>query len=259
MKPVFLALLPLLVPHALEAQRHHAAARNAVVAAEGVRLVRISSAAGVLKIDGRKGQTNVVVNGVARGSNRGMVEDVRLVTRREGDVLVIHPRMPERGYRFWRVWNPSLDMSIEVPAGMALEIADESGDVVIQGVGPVRITDGSGDISMKGITGMVRVRDGAGNVDIGGVDGDVEVRDGAGRIRVNTITGTFRVGSDGSGSILARAVAGAVIIGRDGGGHVEVDRIGGDFAVEKKDGGRVKFNDVKGSVRIPERFRARKI
>lgn len=247
--PVFASTAP--------AQSVNAASRKATLDAQGIRRVKVSVGSGSLKIEGRSGQTSVVVNGVARGRSVSVVEGIKLVAEREGDEIVVRSVIPEQTWRVWQGDMSSLDLVIEVPAGMPVAVTDGSGDIMVTGVGALQVEDGSGNITLRGISGSVQIRDGSGEIDVAGVDGGVEVSDGSGGITVNTVTGSVSVLSDGSGGIVARGIGSSVAVERDGSGDISVERVGGDFIVDRKGSGEVTHKDVKGRVEIPERRRRR--
>ena len=70
-----------------------------------------------------------------------------------------------------------------------------------------------------------------------GVGGDVTVTDGSGDIDVRNVTGSFTVESDGSGSIYATDIRGSVIVQNDGSGEIDVNKVGRDFKVESEEAG----------------------
>jgi hypothetical protein len=73
-----------------------------------------------------------------------------------------------------------------------------------------------------GAAGSVRITDGSGDLTIENVGGDARVNDGSGDINVRNVTGSFTVESDGSGGIYATDVRGSVILQNVGSGSIEV-------------------------------------
>ena len=142
---------------------------------------------------------------------------------------------------FSRDWNDNLalDLVIEVPQSIALDVEDGSGDSKFVNVGPLKLVDGSGDIEIRGAKGNVSVEDGSGDMTIENVEGSVRVRDGSGGITGSNINGDFIVEEDGSGGI-------------------DVNHIAGNFTVEEKGSGSISSSDVKGKIDIPERHRRRR-
>jgi DUF4097 and DUF4098 domain-containing protein YvlB len=98
----------------------------------------------------------------------------------------------------------------------------------------------------------------ASDITIENVGADVGVSDGSGDINVRNVTGSFTVESDGSGSIYATDVHGSVVVQHDGSGSIEVNKVGKDFTVESKGGGSIENSHVSGRVDIPERHRDRR-
>jgi hypothetical protein len=252
-------ILAVLIPRPAAAQNRGdvSSDRNAVVNAAGARVIRVEAGAGFLNINGRTGITEVRVHGVASASSRRLLDEIKLIAERRGDEVLIKMDVPDQNRSFWD-WNDyrqMLDLTIDVPINVPLDVADGSGEIKIKGTGAVRLSDGSGDLELSGITGKVHVTDGSGNIVIHGVDGDVEVDDGSGNIDANNVTGNFTVGSDGSGNIDVEGVSGTMRVEDDGSGEIHVNRVGGDFIVSEKGSGTIDYETVKGSVNIPERKR----
>lgn len=227
--------------------------RSATIGTAGAKLIRIVSKAGVLSIDGREGAQSAVVRAVAYGSGRRVLRRIKLVTARAGDVVTIQPVMPRRRFFNWGNYVASMNMSITVPAGVAIEITDSSGDIVARGVGPLKIADGSGGIELQGIAGSVDINDGSGEIEISGVDGDVRVADGSGGIEIENVTGNLNVPNDGSGTLAVARVGGSVHIADKGSGTLNVSHVGADLIVGDKGSGRVRYDDVRGKVAVPKR------
>jgi DUF4097 and DUF4098 domain-containing protein YvlB len=231
----------------------HTAPRNATVDARGARVIRIHARAGWLKIRGQEGAANVEVRGTARASEEEWLDDIKLIAERKGDVVEIEVEMAERNYRDMDRGHRALDLDIAVPAGVALEVQDSSGDLEIRDVGALELSDSSGEIRLANIGGALEIEDSSGEMRIDGVRGDVRVRDSSGGIDIERITGSVDVVEDSSGEIDVRDVSGTVRVGRDSSGSINVDTVGGDFVVERDGSGDIDYRGVKGSVRVPGR------
>jgi DUF4097 and DUF4098 domain-containing protein YvlB len=83
---------------------------------------------------------------------------------------------------------------VEVPRGSALDVASDSGDVMVRGVG--------GDVRARATGGDVLVES-AGAVAVRSVSGDVAVREASGDVRVDTVSGDVVVGTTGAGGKVA--------------------------------------------------------
>ena len=229
--------------------------RNSVVDAGGARMVQVEAGAGSLRIEGRAGLRQVQVRGTARSSSQAVLNQIKLISERRGDVVFIKSDMPEHDERNWNDnhWA-ALDLVIEVPQGINADIADGSGEMHIVNLGSVDVTDGSGSVSIEG-AGEVTLNDGSGEVTIDNIRGDVRVSDGSGDINVRNVTGSFTVKNDGSGGITASDIRGSVIVQNDGSGEIEATKIGRNFTVESKGSGSINFREVSGQVDIPSRHR----
>ena len=227
------------IPAAALAQDYDAP-RNATVNASGATTLRIDARAGNLRVTGRADITEVRVRGTARASNKGLLEDIKLEAVRTGNEIHVRADIPEQRGNNWR-WNEQamLDLVLEVPAALPLDIEDTSGDIVVEGVAAkVRIDDNSGDI---------RVRE----------TGDVWISDNSGGIDIRNVKGSVDIDEDSSGEIEVYDVTGSVHIGRDSSGGIDVSRVGGDFVVERDGSGSIDYDGVKGKVDIPSKDRHR--
>ena len=231
--------------------------RNAEVDTRGARTIEVRAGAGSLRIEGRPGITQVQIRGTARSSSRDRLTDIKLIAERRGDVVFIKSDMPDgNNSHFWSGdWNMALDLVIEVPTTIALDVEDGSGDTKIIGVGPLQLVDGSGEVEINGAKGNVTVEDGSGNLTIENVEGTLHVSDGSGNINVKNVVGNFAVDEDGSGDIDAVGIGGTMRVAEDGSGNIDVGRIAGDFIVDHKGSGSIRSSEVKGKINIPDRHR----
>jgi hypothetical protein len=252
------AAAPFLLGTAAHAQWSSAytAPRNAVVDANGARLIEVEASAGSLRVEGRPGLKQVQVTGTARSSSQDLLSRITLIAERRGDVVFIKSEMPDEDWRSNRDnHSVALDLVIAVPQGMNADVADGSGELEITNVGSVELTDGSGEITIESAGGAVTVTDGSGELTIENVTGDVRVSDGSGSINVRNVSGSFTVRTDGSGSISATDIRGSVIVENDGSGEIEATKVGRDFTVESKGSGSINYREVSGQVDIPSRHR----
>jgi hypothetical protein len=253
------AAAPFLIGSSAYAQgAPYTAPRNAAVDATGAKSVAVEAAAGTLRVEGKPGLRQVQVTGTARASSQQLLNQIKLIAERRGDLVFIKADMPDDDDSRDDDWSAGLDLVIQVPQGMNADIGDGSGDTKIFNVGTLDASDGSGDFSVDGAAGTVHITDGSGNLKIENVVGDVRVRDGSGDINVRNVSGSFVVESDGSGGIFASDVRGSVVVENDGSGEIQVNKVGKDFRVESKGSGDIDYVDVTGRVDIPERHRDRR-
>ncbi len=267
------------------------AERTAEESADGIERLEIRAGAGDLNVEGENGLRSVYVTGSACARTEAQLDRVQLRLVREGSTLVLEALPEAQGFslRSWFGRNPAkLDVTVRLPAGLAVGIEDSSGRTRVANVGAAEIADGSGDLQIENVRGALEVRDGAGQVSIRNVQGTVRIgdgsgdfsitkvvgdvivlddgsgsmeivdvqgnvtigRDGSGDILVERVTGSVRIEEDGSGSIRIASVQHDVIIDRDGTGSIFVDDVQGDFTVEISGSGDVQHQNVRGRVRI---------
>lgn len=250
------------IPVRVYAQDGYTSPRNADVDARDARVVQIEAHAGSLRVEGRAGLTQVRIRGTARASTRDLLNDIKLIAERRGNAVFIKADIPDddRNVRNWvsddRHYR-GLDLLIEVPMALSLDVGDGSGEASFVNVGALSLSDGSGEIEIRGAKGSVSVNDGSGTIDIDGVQGNVKIHDGSGEIRARNVTGDVIVDTDGSGSINVSGVGGTMRVGNDGSGNIDVDGVAGNFVVDNDGGGSIRYATVKGRVDIPERKRDR--
>jgi hypothetical protein len=250
------------------------AERSIIAPAGSVEELRLQAGSGSLEVVGVEGLREVRAVGRACASHEDFLGEIQLTSEMAGSTLVMETHYPDwsgmlGGNRYAR-----LDLRIEVPAGMAadiqdgsgemtlsdlgsLMIKDGSGEVVINGIrGDLTIDDGSGELEIRGVSGFVTLRDGSGEVFLEGADSDVEIRDSSGELTVRGVGGTLTLW-DSSGGVAVQDVTGSVRVVQDSSGDIVVKNVGGDFIVEVDGSGGIRFENVVGSVDIPRKKRGR--
>jgi hypothetical protein len=213
------------------------ATRSATLRATSGDVLELIARSGSLTVRGRDGAGEVRVIGHACASSQDLLDELQLETDRTGSTVRVEVADIDddswfsSGRRYHR-----LDLEIEVPRGMAARIEDGSGEIVLEGLGDVDLTDGSGSIEIADIAG------------------DLIIDDGSGSMRVSNVNGSIRV-NDGSGSIDISHVDGEVLIDDDGSGGIEVRDVTGDFTVRDDGSGGIRYSNISGTVNIPRRKR----
>lgn len=206
----------------------HEERRNAVLAAEGAVRAKIIGLQGALDIRGLSGLEEIRIRGAACASDQKHLQQVNLVAERRGDEIHVESLIDDRGWK--RRAIARLDLEIEAPDTLPLDIEDSTGPVTVQGTGPLRLDNGTGKVRIEGIDGAVWIRDGTGSVRIENVEGDVELQYGTGGSSIEGVDGDVAV-RDGTGSIYIRSVTGAVEIA-DGTGSVSLSQIEGEVRIK---------------------------
>jgi Toastrack DUF4097 len=112
-----------------------------------------------------------------------------------------------------------------LPVGKRTVVSDGSGNLALRGLtGPVIAGSGSGDVQANGLTGTVSLQNGSGNITGGALSGPkVTLKDGSGDIAVGSLESLDVVVSDGSGNIdLAFTKAPTRVRVSDSSGNVNV-------------------------------------
>lgn len=209
----------------------HSAPRSLSSPIAGVTKVIVIGHAGTLKVEGRSGAGDVRANGTACASSESLLHDIALRATRAGNELRIEADIPEDLF----TEQASLDFTVTLPNNIPVVVKDGSGSLEVVNTASADITDGSGELIVKGVNGDVAIQDGSGSIDVSDVTGQVRIRDGSGSIDV--------------------ARAGSVLVEADGSGSIDVADIRGDFTVGQKGSGSIDYERVGGKVNVPERSR----
>jgi len=216
-------------------------------------ILSISAAAGDLDIIGVSGSGQAVIHGRVCASKNSWLEQSD-VTTTSGKHAAIDVNLPSSDGG-WSSFGNSyvwMDLTIEVPEDLALDVKDSSGDMLLKNIAAVQIKDSSGDIEVEDARGSVSISDSSGDIEIDTADGDVTIEsDSSGDIDANDINGTVLVKADSSGDIDVSRVSHNVVVERDSSGDISADDVGGDFRVLKDGSGGISSSDVKGEVDIP--------
>jgi hypothetical protein len=101
------------------------------------------------------------------------------------------------------IGNCSFSFRAVLPAGKRTVLSDGSGNLTLRGLtGPVTVGSGSGDVQANGLTGTVSLQNGSGNITGGALSGPkVTLKDGSGDIAIDSLDSLDVVVTDGSGNI----------------------------------------------------------
>jgi hypothetical protein len=211
--------------------------RNLNLDAAGIDGVEIEAGAGSLEIRGSADAKAISVTAIIQvpakeEKARKIVEnDLVLTLERVGDSAVLKGYFESSGWSWGD--SPSVQLTVEVPDRMTLEIEDGSGSIKVWDVsGDIKVEDGSGSLEMTNVGGDIDIEDGSGSLVVDGVGGDISIDDGSGSITVKNVRGSVTV-DDGSGGINVSDVGADLIIEDDGSGSLNFARING--RVEKDD------------------------
>ncbi len=202
--------------------------------ATGLRTLRVENPRGSAEVK-RSGDGQVHLWALkqvraTRSERERLARETRLEASREGDVLVIqvrYPQGPAMRISFLELCSgfdtPRVDMqlSIEVPPGVAVEMRSASGDLSTAGLaGTQRLATTSGDIRVEGATGRVQATATSGDIEAAGLAA-ARLRSVSGDISVDRATGALDAATT-SGSITVKGAADSLELGTVS-GEVEVD------------------------------------
>jgi len=216
-------------------------------------ILAISAAAGDLDIIGVSGTGQAVIHGRVCASKNSWLEQSD-VTTTSGKHAAITVELPSSDVGWLSMGNSYLwmDLTIEVPENLALDVKDSSGDMLLKNIAAVQIKDSSGDIDIENALGSISISDSSGDIEIDNADGDVTIEsDSSGDIEATGINGNVLVKSDSSGDIEVSHVRDNVVVERDSSGDISADDVGGDFRVLKDGSGGISSSDVMGEVDVP--------
>lgn len=142
-------------------------------------------------------------------------------------------------------YSPYIDLKLQVPANLALDIDDGSGAILINKMtADINVKDGSGELIING-GNNVSIDDGSGDIEVSQINGNLTIDDGSGAIKVTDIRGNIAI-DDGSGNIEVANVQSPVTI-TDGSGDINVFNTKG-LTILAAGSGDVKFNKIDGPV-----------
>jgi len=217
-------------------------------------VLAISAVAGDLEIVGVAGSDQAVISGKICASKESWVEKARVETHsgKRSEINALLSDSDDSGFCFGVCYR-SLDLKIEVPEDLALEVKDSSGDIFLRNIAAVDLQDSSGDIEIEDAHGAISIQDSSGDIDVDEAIGDLTIKsDSSGDIYVSEIDGTVLVEQDSSGDIRISHVSKDVVVERDSSGDITAKDVGGDFRVLKDGSGDIRHEDITGEIQLPK-------
>jgi hypothetical protein len=219
-----------------------------VLGAEGLDSLHAVVGAGDLRVEGEEGLDHIAVEVRIYTQLAPCDEDAEVLDDMDYDLYA----NDEGEARLWvdmdADWQSYwADVTIRMPAAMALDLRDGSGDIDISDVAALVMDDESGDADIEGIAGDVEIEDGSGDLTIIHVGGRLTVDDASGDIDIRDQAGSVDI-VDGSGDLWLEEAFADVRID-DEGGDMDLRKIDGDVEIE--DGsGDIDVRQVTGVVTI---------
>jgi hypothetical protein len=223
------------------------------VSAVGLEGVRVRARPGSVRVEGRAGATMVRVVGRRCASRAEVLEALWFDVGREGSTLALEVRSPEHLFSRSAATVARVDLVLEVPPTLILDIRSSLGDVELFDVGPARVENGVGAVRVSGLNGSLVVKSGPGRVDVADVRGSATLDVRSGSVEVDGVAGDVTIGRNRAGPIDIRHVQGKVTIARGQAGDVRVRAVTGDLVVGRMREGTLQHEDVGGRVRLSRR------
>jgi hypothetical protein len=222
--------------------------RKAGIDTTGAERVEILARAGDLTVRAAPG-TGLGAAGRACASSQAFLDQTQLHVRREGAVVRVEVQVPDQMAGIGTFYA-SLDLQVQVPTGLPIEVTDSSGDMTLEGAHVLRVTDSSGDILARGLQANVEINDTSGDLRVEDAAGAVRVEDGSGDILIRGAN-SVHIPRDSSGDMGIERITGDVIIDQDSSGDVVVSEVGGNVELRADGSGQVRVTGVTGTVRLP--------
>lgn len=242
------ALLAAALPAGAWDMCRYSAERHASLETAGATRVVINARAGDLAVRPATG-SSVVAQGKACVSQQEFLPQTNVTVRREGSTLRVDVQVPDEMKGFG-IFYATLDLTVDVPAALPVEITDSSGDLEAHDLEVTKVTDSSGDVVLRQVRSDVEIWDSSGDVRVEGAAGRVTVRDSSGDVVIDGAK-DVDIPNDSSGDITITHVAGSVRIEQDSSGDIRVADVGRDFTLVSDSSGEVKVSRVRGQVTLP--------
>jgi len=273
MRTIIVSSLLLFSAPLLAAECEHSADRSFEVDAAGLRTLATDLSYYDIRLRGVAGLAKVEVRARACASNADDLQALTLNHRRDGDRLVIDNGPDRNSFSFTLFGShyAYMDLEIRLPASLAVEVDNGSGDVDARDLHSLRYESGSGDLDVSNVAadlvvdvgsgdvegediGRLHVQDvGSGDVNLRDIHGDADIDDvGSGDVVLRSVKGSVRVGEVGSGDVELRSVGGSVSVDSIGSGDLVVEDVAGDLRVKSVGSGDIDHRNVRGKVDVPD-------
>jgi beta-lactamase regulating signal transducer with metallopeptidase domain len=229
----------------------YSAADTLVMSAGGIGRLRVQVPAGDLRIVGRPVGNAVRVLGRRCGSRPEVLDGLAVDMGQRGEEIRIKVELPRHLFSRTQGTVARVDLDIEVPQSLALDLETSIGNVELVDIGSVRLRDRLGDVRIAGVAGTLVLEPGSGDLRIRDIRESVQLTGGIGLIELDQVGGDVSV-TGRTGRTVIRDVQGSIVIQRHA-GDVRVERVAGDLTVQRLENGEVHHHAVLGTVHLPRR------
>lgn len=226
--------------------------------AQDISAFKIDAGAGYLHISGNEHISHIIVHATIHieGISSNEIDDFlhkygTLELKKEGGKAVLKSnlniQLSTLKKLFLNSQSGKIDLDIEVPSDILLEIHDGSGDIIIKKMNSnIICSDGSGNIDCQDIFGDVKINDGSGAIFLRNINGKIKIDDGSGFCSLENINGEIFI-KDGSGDLKLKNIIHSITID-DGSGDIILDNIDGDVHILEAGSGEEIFKDIHGTI-----------
>lgn len=204
---------------------------------DGITQFDIEAGAGDIHVEGQKDNQEILVKAKIYGK-RIHESDYTLVlnTRRGKARLEAYLNDEARN-------GERIDLKVFMPASMALNLDDRSGDIWVNGISAnVAVNDRSGDIELRDLAGSVSVEDRSGDLIADRIGGDVDIEDRSGDIELKDSGGDITI-RDSSGDVYVKDAGGKVTVS-DSSGDIRINGAA-DFELKSDGSGDVSLRNIR--------------
>jgi Toastrack DUF4097 len=227
----------------------YGADREAHLDTTGADRIEVIARAGDLTLRPGTG-SEVAAKGRACASSEAYLAQTQVHAVREGNTVRVFVQVPDQ-MKGIGIFYATLDLTVDIPAGLPVEVVDTSGDITTQGVRVTKITDSSGDIVARGVPGDIEINDSSGDIRIDDAAGAVTIADSSGDVVIRGARDVL-IRSDSSGDLDIARVKGDVRVENDTSGDIVIADVGRNVDVVADTSGDVRVSGVKGTVHVPK-------
>lgn len=155
---------------------------------------RPASGAAALDVTGYNGNIRLYADGgnavkvhaVLKARSEDALRDLNVTVTRQGNTIAVQDVCPQtRGLLFWHFKDCDIELDVHYPAGIALNVKSENGNVVSNGsAGSLQLKNSNGNVTIDAAGGPVTIANTNGNVRIGTASADVKITNSNGNVGV---------------------------------------------------------------------------
>ena len=215
-----------------------------------IRVLRLETGSGILRINGSDEIDEIRVSGRACALDPDMLTDFSLNLEPEDGVLTLSDRLPE-GANHPEASFAKLNMTLDVPRRLSIEITTEREPVHINNVASLKIVKQRGELNIDGVDGDVDVNSKFGDLTIRNVGGNLTLNRDRGETIIEGVRGNVVVESSRRGNTLFREIGGNLHVSKER-GNIAAVNVTGDLIVRDRQEGRLTYSNIGGRVDAPE-------